>query len=366
MVAVYLSIAGFILAFKLWLMARQHRYLSRQAIDSQFARQRLMVLLGSECWDTLFFALLVLYLPENWMGSGLIQSFLVCVAVLFVFSLTRWAICNVRLWQVAKANDLSQQSFADFIHISAKRLGSLLMWMVPCIFIVLLAGELGSNHIIALVVVALLGGQFIILPLFKTRLFSDLEEDRDYRLGKIPVYEDVETRQSKQANARAFGGGFASFIVYTTALKKLVSEQEFRAVLSHEKGHIVKAHHIKWVVLQSAIILISFYAFMGMNSFLNWGKGFDELLLIALVGLPLMDGLWMGLSNSVMRKFEYEADQVAAREVSAETFVSALEKIWGQNQTPHKDDALYAFFFSAHPTPDERVKRLLSKTTTTP
>ncbi|MDV7339326.1 M48 family metalloprotease [Terasakiella sp. A23] len=181
----------------------------------------------------------------------------------------------------------------------------------------------------------------ILIPRIKARGLSETEAVFDVR-----VFEDVK---AGHANARAYGGLLRPFIVYTKQLKELLSEDEFRAVLAHEVGHIVHHHHVKLVGL-----LCLFYG-VGLISI-------DQIEPLNLVTFVLMlyitQNLSLPLVSSMMRRFEFQADETARDLVGAEMFIAALKKIWGKDHSPLKDDRLFAFWYGSHPSPEDRLSRL--------
>src|SRR4029077_12681117 len=68
---------------------------------------------------------------------------------------------------------------------------------------------------------------------------------------------------------------------------------------------------------------------------------------------------WVGpLFSALSRQHEYEADQYAARQTSAEPMSTALLKLTEKNLATLKPHPLYSAYHYSHPTTLERVAAL--------
>ena len=64
------------------------------------------------------------------------------------------------------------------------------------------------------------------------------------------------------------------------------------------------------------------------------------------------------ISAYFSRKNEYEADEFAAKNSSAEKLISALLKMYNDNKSFLLPDPIYSKFYYSHPPAIERVKYL--------
>ncbi len=159
----------------------------------------------------------------------------------------------------------------------------------------------------------------------------------------IPVYLDMK---DEMANARAYGGFGHSFVLCTIGLKKTLSDAELKAVLAHEYGHIKHHHHLRLVGIVSLLYSFAIFALS------------PESLGALLIVLWLAKGMMEPFIGFMMRHFEYEADQTAAKLSGRRIFTQSLEKIWQFNKNEIADDPCFAIWFNAHPKPEERLIRL--------
>jgi len=196
----------------------------------------------------------------------------------------------------------------------------------------------------------------------KTKIF-DFAEGVGYEISKISVM-DASKRSSK---LNAFFSGFGKskrIVLYDTLIEKC-TEEEIVAVLAHEIGHN-KHKHIIFNMLQS-IVMLSIYI-LGLMLFLNSpifsiafgfsqiNYGFNMILyFVILKSILIFVGL---LTNSISRKFEYQADLYAAKEYSDIEVIKVLKVLSGENfsnLTPHP---LYIKFFYSHPSLYQRIQNI--------
>jgi len=175
---------------------------------------------------------------------------------------------------------------------------------------------------------------------------------------------DASKRSSK---LNAFFSGFGKskrIVLYDTLIEKC-TEEEIVAVLAHEIGHN-KHKHIIFNMLQS-IVMLSIYI-LGLMLFLNSpifsiafgfsqiNYGFNMILyFVILKSILIFVGL---LTNSISRKFEYQADLYAAKEYSDIEVIKVLKVLSGENfsnLTPHP---LYIKFFYSHPSLYQRIQNI--------
>mmetsp|Transcript_16259 Transcript_16259/g.28816 ORF Transcript_16259/g.28816 Transcript_16259/m.28816 type:complete len:486 (+) Transcript_16259:161-1618(+) len=219
-----------------------------------------------------------------------------------------------------------------------------------------------------------------IMPLFNTfirlpdgELRSAIEEtasSQKFPLTKI--YEVDGSKRSTHSNAYLFGFHKDKRIVLFDTLLRNKEEpalecdtNEIVAIVSHELGHWKLSHTLQGFVLQNFLF---FCTFRGFSQFVHdkdmyASFGFTEMPV--LVGLNLFMqilspiGAVLGLAlNSMTRKFEFEADDFAARLGKAESLKSALVKISLSNMSSFEVDPLFHAFHHSHPTLLMRLRAL--------
>jgi STE24 endopeptidase len=212
----------------------------------------------------------------------------------------------------------------------------------------------------------------ILLPLFYK--FVPLENEalkaRLVRLSERAgtrvrgVYEWKLSEKSKKANAALTGLGATRRIILADTLLANYDDDEVEAVLAHELGHHVHKHIFKSILVQAGITLLGFWAanevlryviedrrwfeLHGMGDF----AGIPLLLLassvLSLVLLPLM--------NAYSRFNERQADRYCwANIASVGPFVTAMNKLAGQNLAERNPSRVVEVLFHSHPPVSQRV-----------
>jgi STE24 endopeptidase len=217
---------------------------------------------------------------------------------------------------------------------------------------------------------------YIILPIFnkakpidsgalKDRLLQ-LARDCGYGHARIDVMDG--SRRSGHSNAFFTGfGPFRRIFLFDTLIEQM-SPEAIAAILAHEIGHYKKGHVLKITLL--SIVMIG----VGL-ALLNWALnreivmsafGLTELgdaavgpaaFVFSLIASVLL--FWISpLMSLLSRRHEYEADQFAAKAVSAEALVSALDRLYSENLTHFTPHPTYSAFYDSHPAPADRKKAL--------
>jgi heat shock protein HtpX len=209
-----------------------------------------------------------------------------------------------------------------------------------------------------------------------------VSEEEDPRLYQI--VRDLTTRAGlpmpklyvipqEQPNAFATGRNPKHAAVAVTAgIRKLLTEDELRGVLSHELGHVRNRDILLTSVASAIGTAITWIAYM-----LLWFGGDDESPLgaIASIALVLLAPLAAGIIQmAISRQREFSADATGAEICgNPESLASALLRLESGAQAMPMDvnqatEPLYivkpfkgggiASLFSTHPPIEERVRRL--------
>lgn len=184
------------------------------------------------------------------------------------------------------------------------------------------------------------------------------------------------SKRSSHSNAYFYGLPWSKQIVMYDTLLDKSSPAEVEAVLAHELGHWHFSHPT-WLMLiaQSHLFftLVVFSIFIH-NQTLFKAFGFDPLLAVSspqggpqpiVIGFILYQLLFEPLDtfvkfymNSTTRKYEYQADEFAARLGLQKDLSSALIKLHVDNLSSPHNDSLYSMYHHSHPTLPERLRAM--------
>lgn len=181
------------------------------------------------------------------------------------------------------------------------------------------------------------------------------------------------SKRSSHGNAYFTGFGAGKRIVFFDTLLKTLEPQEVEAVLAHELGHFKRRHIVKriaWMFAASLAflwilsVLIDqpwFYAGLGVPLGAGASAGFHSnglaLLLFSIV-MPLVTFPLSPLLSAYSRKHEFEADQYAAQQASADDLVQSLVKMYEDNASTLTPDPVHSAFYDSHPPAAVRIARL--------
>ena len=177
------------------------------------------------------------------------------------------------------------------------------------------------------------------------------------------------SRRSAHANAYFTGFGAAKRVVFFDTLLNKLTPGEVEAVLAHELGHYKHRHVLKRVGAMFAISLAGF-ALLGWLSTKAWfylGLGVRPALdapndavalLMFLLVVPVFGCYVSPLFAWLSRRHEFEADDYACAQSSAQDLAAALLKLHEDNAATLTPDPLYVRFYYSHPPAPERLAAL--------
>ena len=173
--------------------------------------------------------------------------------------------------------------------------------------------------------------------------------------------------RSSHGNAYFTGFGKNKRIVFFDTLLKSLTPDQVAAVLAHELGHFKCKHVIKQMISRT---ILSFVAFALLGYLYRWepfflGHGIRSMepwtaLLLFMNVAGIYTFFLTPLFNKVSRKYEFEADQFAARYARAEDLKDALVKLYQDNASTLTPDPTYSDFYHSHPPATIRIKHLLA------
>jgi STE24 endopeptidase len=171
--------------------------------------------------------------------------------------------------------------------------------------------------------------------------------------------------RSSHGNAYFTGFGASKRVVFFDTLLERLDEDEIESVLAHELGHFKHKHVVK------RIIMLFTLSFLGL-ALLGWlmkqawfftalgvtePSNYMALILFMLV-IPTFMFVLKPLMAMYSRQNEFEADDYAARNASAQKLVDALVKLYRDNASTLTPDPLHSAFYDSHPPASIRISKL--------
>ncbi|MGF1451117.1 MAG: M48 family metallopeptidase [Opitutales bacterium] len=343
-------------------------------------------------WDVLVLAVLLagvlaaLYHAfTGWLGEGLWSRALAVVLTLFVASLPGWPWDWWATFKLEGKYGFNRTTAALWLRDRAVSFLLTLAIGVPLVALLLWFAEAlpttwwlwGFLALLVFQVIMLALYPKLILPLFnkltplpegelRERLVA-LGERAGFTMTQLQVIDG--SKRSTHSNALFTGfGRFRKAILYDTLIEQMKTP-ELEAVLAHEIGHS-KCRHLPKMLAVSAISSLVMFGALGLlaaNPELLTpfgfapGDGVAAVLLFAALAGDVFTFWFSPLTNSRLRKYEYEADAFAKQMLDDDPMplVSGLRRIHQKNLanlTPHP---WYARFHYSHPTLIERERALL-------
>jgi STE24 endopeptidase len=203
-------------------------------------------------------------------------------------------------------------------------------------------------------------------PLEREDLKQDIEKLVSHAGFKARgVFVMDASRRSSHGNAYFTGFGKNKRVVFFDTLIKELENNEVKAILAHELGHLKLKHIPKSLITSLVMSFIGFWL-MGKLASAEWfysghfirivSPGI--LLFLFSQALPLYSFWLAPVMAWISRRREFEADAYAAQETNSEFLISGLIKLYQQNASPVVTDKIYSGFYHSHPPALERIKKL--------
>lgn len=242
------------------------------------------------------------------------------------------------------------------------------LWITVGIFVLLLLTIYPSY-------IAPLFDKYTPLPAgeLKTQI-EKLAANLQFPLADLYVVEG--SKRSSHSNAYFYGLFKTKRIVlFDTLLKSHDSggcdNEEVLAVLSHELGHWQHGHVIKNLIIVQTNLFLMFAAFSMIFKYgpIYEAVGFEKGVQPVLVGLIVViqyvtmpyNALLSFLMTCLSRRFEFQADEFAAKLGKAEPLKRALIQLNKDNLGFPVYDRLYSAWHHSHPPLLERIEALKRK-----
>lgn len=203
------------------------------------------------------------------------------------------------------------------------------------------------------------------IPLENEELKSKLTQlSQKFGINFKGIYTFNLSKTTKKANA-GFTGIFKSKrIILSDTLIEDFTDSEILTVFAHEMGHYIKKHIIKNIFIGMVTTFLTFYLadyfYRIMLVKMNYHSVYQiSALPILFLILSIISILLMPFSNSVSRKFEYEADEFAIKSTEDKnSFITSLQKLSKINLADKDPHPLIEFIFYSHPSIKKRIERI--------
>lgn len=181
---------------------------------------------------------------------------------------------------------------------------------------------------------------------------------------KFPLTKLFVVDGSKRsAHSNAYFYGFFKnkrIVLYDTLIEQVPETKGILAIVAHEMGHYCLNHTIKNLVISQMYTLSWLFLFGTMlgNKDLFLAFGFDTtpifigLVLFSMLYSPV-DHVLSLMMNALSRRFEYQADEFAAK--FGFDITEPLTRIHMENLGNLCPDSLYSAYHNSHPTLIERI-----------
>jgi STE24 endopeptidase len=230
---------------------------------------------------------------------------------------------------------------------------------------------LAAGGIFAALIVGLANlAPVVLLPLFFTFAPLDREtlrarlEQLASRAGTriVGVYAWMLGARTRKANAALAGLGHTRRILVSDTMLDHYSDDEIEVVLAHELGHHV--HHDIWraIALESAIIMLGFFAADRALTMLGpliglHGRTDPAGLPVIVAAVGTVSLALMPLGLAISRRHERRADRFALDLTgNPDAFLSAMRRLGAQNLAEDSPSRLAQWLFYSHPPLEERLQ----------
>jgi STE24 endopeptidase len=175
------------------------------------------------------------------------------------------------------------------------------------------------------------------------------------------VFVVDQSRKSRTANAAVTGLGRTRRILLFDTLLDEFTPEEVEAVLAHELAHQLHGDIRRGLLVQGALILVTFWI---ADLALRWGVGWLGLDGPAdIAGLPLFGLILMLVSlaalpvaNGWSRRVEWQADRFALRTIpDPRAFIRSMERLATLNLAEREPHRLEELFLYSHPAIERRI-----------
>jgi STE24 endopeptidase len=320
----------------------------------------------------------------GWSSHSILNGVMLIASTALLMTAVGLPLSYYRVFVVERQFGFNNMTSSMFFADLAKRTVLSLFLGIPLLFGVLfLMEQMGSNWWFY-VWLAWMAFNLVILAVYPTWIapifnkFTPLEDAslktrieqlmRKCGFKSSGLFVMDGSRRSNHGNAYFTGFGKTKRIVFFDTLIAHLDEAEIEAVLAHELGHFRRHHVIKrivWTFFMSLVFLWVlgylmqqewFYRDLGVT--VSPVPSTAIALLLFFLVMPAFTFLFQPLASLYSRKHEFEADEYAADNSSAEDLTRALIKLYKDNAATLTPDPVHSAFYDSHPPAAIRIGRL--------
>ena len=319
-----------------------------------------------------------------WLDDPLMHGIALIISTIFLMSIVEIPLSYYRTFVVEQQFGFNKMTPSMFISDLVKQALLSLFLGIPLLFCILwLMEKMGANwwlyawfawitfNLLVLAIyptwIAPIFNKFT--PLEDTSLKTRIEQllkKCGFKSNGLFVMDG--SRRSSHGNAYFTGFGKTKRIVFFDTLLSRLNTAEIEAVLAHELGHF-KHRHVAKRILWSFVMSLLFLWMLGYLMQQSWfyeGLGVSiasipstaKALLLFFLVMPVFTFLLQPLSSLYSRKHEFEADEYAAHNASANDLTRALVKLYRDNAATLTPDPLHSAFYDSHPPAAIRIAKL--------
>ncbi|CAH9017050.1 M48 family metallopeptidase [Candidatus Nitrosacidococcus sp. I8] len=173
------------------------------------------------------------------------------------------------------------------------------------------------------------------------------------------------SRRSGHGNAYFTGLGSNKRIVFFDTLLESLTPEQIEAVLAHELGHFKCRHIVKNIVVMSLLSLgglallgwlsdqPTFYQSLGISH----PSTYMALVLFMII-VPILSFFLHPILTYMSRRYEFEADDFAAKTANSQDLAQALVKLYKENANTLTPDPIHSAIYDSHPPAPIRLAHL--------
>jgi STE24 endopeptidase len=320
----------------------------------------------------------------GWSSHSILNGVMLIASTVLLMTAVGLPLSYYRIFVVERQFGFNNMTPSMFFADLAKRTLLSLLLGIPLLFGVLfLMEQMGANWWFY-VWLAWMAFNLVILAVYPTWIapifnkFTPLEDAslktrieqlmRKCGFKSSGLFVMDGSRRSRHGNAYFTGFGKTKRIVFFDTLIAHLDDAEIEAVLAHELGHFRRHHVIKriaWTFFMSLVFLwILGYLMQQEWFYRDLGVTVSPVpstaiaLLLFFLVMPAFTFLFQPLASLYSRKHEFEADEYAADNSSAEDLTRALIKLYKDNAATLTPDPVHSAFYDSHPPATIRIGRL--------
>lgn len=173
------------------------------------------------------------------------------------------------------------------------------------------------------------------------------------------------SRRSGHGNAYFTGLGSNKRIVFFDTLLESLDPDQIEAVLAHELGHFKRRHILKNFIVMALLSLggLALLGWLSAQPAFYGGLGVSQpsnymALALFMLVTPILTFFLHPLLAYISRRYEFEADEFAAKMASSQALVQALVKLYKENASTLTPDPIHSAVYDSHPPAPVRLAHL--------